>query len=243
MTEFPVTTSAIDTVFARLLADIVSGTHAEGSRLPAERELAKQLGASRPTLREALRRLGEWHLVAPRRGSGVVVRPMRDWAFEVIPAYLQVAKPPLGQPARLRVLADTLALRRSLTLDVLRHAAARIPATGTAAARAAMHRAWAERDNPAAFAREELEVMRAIVIASDFWPGLWLLNRISEVWHQLAGTLRFAIAPPADYLPTYTAIFDAIESGQPQLAHDTLANYLARHDDAIVSLLHGKVPA
>ena len=67
-TSIPETT-AIDAVFEKLLADIVRGLHPTGTRLPAERELARQLGASRPTLREALRRLGEWKLVEPRRGA------------------------------------------------------------------------------------------------------------------------------------------------------------------------------
>src|SRR5690349_23299676 len=92
-----VVTTAIDQVFERLLADIVRGVHPAGTRLPAERELSRQLGASRPTLREALRRLGEWNLVEPRRGSGVVVRPYRDWSFYVMAAYLRFGKPAPAQ--------------------------------------------------------------------------------------------------------------------------------------------------
>src|SRR5215468_6476737 len=69
----PTEVTAIDAVFETLLKNIVSGAYPSGTRLPAERELSRQLGASRPTLREALRRLGEWCLVEPRRGSGVVV--------------------------------------------------------------------------------------------------------------------------------------------------------------------------
>src|SRR6185503_10698967 len=95
----PNATTAIDQVFEKLLSDIVSGAHPAGSRLPAERELSRQLGASRPTLREALRRLGEWNLVEPRRGSGVVVRPYRDWSIEVLPAYLRWGRPGAGEPA------------------------------------------------------------------------------------------------------------------------------------------------
>src|SRR6476659_1210776 len=91
-------TTAIAQVFEKLLADIVSGSYVAGTRLPAERELARQLGASRPTLREALRRLGEWNLVEPRRGSGIVVRPYRDCAIEVLAAYLRYGKPQHGQP-------------------------------------------------------------------------------------------------------------------------------------------------
>src|SRR5512146_1970723 len=126
----PVT--AIDAVFERLLSDILSGVYASGTRLPAERELARQLGASRPTLREALRRLGEWNLVEPRRGSGVVVRPYRDWSIEVLAAYLRYGKPEQGQPTIGRILLDMLAIRRALVLEVIKLTASRIPKGGTA---------------------------------------------------------------------------------------------------------------
>src|SRR5438552_19153305 len=109
----PSSSSAIDTVFDKLLSDIVSGVHSAGTRLPAERELARQLGASRPTLREALRRLGEWNLVEPRRGSGVVVRSYRDWSIEVLAAYLRYGKPEGSQPGIARMLLGVLALRRA----------------------------------------------------------------------------------------------------------------------------------
>jgi GntR family transcriptional regulator, negative regulator for fad regulon and positive regulator of fabA len=42
-----------------LVTDILNGTFPPGSNLPAERELSIQLGVTRPTLREALRRYGE----------------------------------------------------------------------------------------------------------------------------------------------------------------------------------------
>ena len=45
------------------------------------------------TLREALRRLSEWNLVAARRGSGVAVREMREWMIEVLPSYLRHSRP------------------------------------------------------------------------------------------------------------------------------------------------------
>src|SRR5258705_308007 len=126
--------TAIDQVFEKLLSDIVSGAHPAGSRLPAERELSRQLGASRPTLREALRRLGEWNLVEPRRGSGGVVRPYRDWAIEVMAAYLRYGKPQHGQPGVVQMLLDVLAMRRAIAPEVVRLTPRRGPHGGPTAA-------------------------------------------------------------------------------------------------------------
>jgi DNA-binding FadR family transcriptional regulator len=225
--------TAIDSVFEKLLADIVGGAHAPGARLPAERELSRQLGASRPTLREALRRLGEWNLVEPRRGSGVVVRPYRDWSIEVLAAYLRYGKPAETQPTIGRILLDMLAIRRALVLEVIKLTAPRIPKGGTANARSAMARAWSLRDTPS-YAREDFEVMRQITEAARFTPGLWLLNRISQLWFDAASELRFAVRPPDDYIAVHTKFFDLIESGQPDSAHLVMSEYLERHD-AILS--------
>ncbi|MBX3586324.1 MAG: FadR family transcriptional regulator [Ramlibacter sp.] len=52
---------------------IVAGEFAAGSRLPAERDLAKQLGVSRPSVREALIALEVEGWVEVRTGSGVYV--------------------------------------------------------------------------------------------------------------------------------------------------------------------------
>src|SRR5690349_44240 len=177
----PEAPTAIDAVFERLLSDIVRGIHPAGTRLPAERELARQLGASRPTLREALRRLGEWNLVEPRRGSGIVVRPYRDWSIEVVAAYLRYGKPSSDQPSIGRMLIDMLAMRRAVCIEVIKLTAKRIPKGATQGARLAMARAWSLRDSPS-YAREDFEVMRQIAEAAKFTPGLWLLNSLAEIW-------------------------------------------------------------
>jgi DNA-binding FadR family transcriptional regulator len=225
----PSSTTAIDTVFEKLLEDIVSGVHPAGSRLPAERELSRQLGASRPTLREALRRLGEWNLVEPRRGSGVVVRPYRDWSIEVFAAYMRYGKPDHGQPSIGRILMDMLSIRRAVVLEVIKLTSSRIPKGGTLVARAAMARAWSVRDTPA-YAREDFEVMRQVTEAARFTPGLWLLNRISKLWFEATGELRFVIRPPDDYVAVHTKFFDLVEDGKADEAYQHMAAYLERHD-------------
>jgi GntR family transcriptional regulator, transcriptional repressor for pyruvate dehydrogenase complex len=232
----PTEVTAIDAVFETLLKNIVGGAYPSGTRLPAERELARQLGASRPTLREALRRLGEWNLVEPRRGSGVVVRPYRDWSIEVIAAYLRYGKPAHGQPGVVQMMLDVLAMRRAVALEVVRLTARRVPKGGTTPARAAMARAWAVRDQ-VGYAREDFEVMRTIVEAAQFTPGLWLLNRLAGVWFDATATLRFAVRPPDDYVAVHTRFFDLIESGDADAACSLMADYLERHDAKLVGAL------
>src|SRR4051794_39006949 len=54
---------------------ISGGEFPAGSRLPAERDLARQLGVSRPSVREALIALEVEGWIEVRVGSGVYVRP------------------------------------------------------------------------------------------------------------------------------------------------------------------------
>lgn len=229
-------TTAIDAVFEKLLTDIVKGVHPSGTRLPAERELARRLGASRPTLREALRRLGEWKLLEPRRGSGIVVRPYRDWSIEVIAAYLRHGKPDASQPSLGQILIDMLAMRRAVVTEVIRLTAARIPRGGTQPARLAMARAWALRDQPA-YVAEDFEVMRRVAEAAKLTPGLWLLNRVADIWLDAASTLRLVIRAPDDYVAVHTKFFDLLEDGQGDAACTLMDAYLERHDGRIVELL------
>jgi DNA-binding FadR family transcriptional regulator len=232
----PNPTTAIDAVFERLLADIVGGVYPAGSRLPAERELSRHLGASRPTLREALRRLGEYSLVEPRRGSGVVVRPYRDWSIEVLAGYLKYGKPEGGQPTIARILLDMLAVRKAVVLEVIKLTASRIPKGGTAIARAAMARAWAMKDTPS-YAREDFEVMRSIAEAARFTPGLWLLNRIAKLWIDAASELSFAVKPPDDYVQVHGKFFDLVEDAKADEAYTLMSDYLERHDARMAQAL------
>ncbi len=67
---------------------ILRGILRPGDRLPAERELAEQLGVSRPSLRDALSELRESGLLEARAGSGVFVADVLGSAFS--PALVQL---------------------------------------------------------------------------------------------------------------------------------------------------------
>lgn len=60
-------------VIDKIKQDIYNGTYKENEKLPSEFQLAKNLGVSRATLRDALRILEEEHIVARRHGVGTFV--------------------------------------------------------------------------------------------------------------------------------------------------------------------------
>ena len=62
---------------------IASGEFPVGSRLPAERELAKRFGVSRPTFREALIALEVEGYVDVRPGSGIIVTAQKRTSSDV----------------------------------------------------------------------------------------------------------------------------------------------------------------
>jgi DNA-binding GntR family transcriptional regulator len=61
------------TIADQLIGDITSGRYPIGSNLPAESELCARIGASRHTVREALRIVEVAGLIARRQGSGSAV--------------------------------------------------------------------------------------------------------------------------------------------------------------------------
>ena len=65
-----------------LLALVEKGTYRPGEQLPSEKELAAQLGISRPTLREALLNLEQEGVVVRKHGVGTFVAPGYDRRLE-----------------------------------------------------------------------------------------------------------------------------------------------------------------
>lgn len=70
-------TRLYEQVASQIRSLIAAGNISEGNRLPAEKELARQLGVSRPTVREAMIALEIAGIVEVRTGSGIYVsRPV-----------------------------------------------------------------------------------------------------------------------------------------------------------------------
>ena len=95
-----------DAITRQIETLILRGVLRPGERLPAERDLAAKLGASRPSLRDALAELEESGLVVTRPGAGAFVADVLGSAFA----------PPLIElfATHDEALFDYLAFRRDL---------------------------------------------------------------------------------------------------------------------------------
>jgi DNA-binding FadR family transcriptional regulator len=115
---------------------MAEGEFAVGTRLPAERELASQLGVSRPSVREALIALEVEGVIEVRTGSGIYVRQPSesqpppnpssntpaDWGpLEVMSARLVIEAEVAALAARHASRTDRKAIRgNSVLLDTVR---------------------------------------------------------------------------------------------------------------------------
>lgn len=77
----PVVTRVSDAIAFELEKRILEGSLKPGDRLPAERELAVEMGVSRPSLREAIQKLVSKELLVTRHGGGTMVTDRLEAPF------------------------------------------------------------------------------------------------------------------------------------------------------------------
>lgn len=205
---------------------IQAGEWPLGQRLPAERELALQLGVSRPSVREALIALEVEGLVEVRVGSGIYVvareraasAPRVDAGFgpfEVIRARqvleAELAAIAAAQPtaALLQDLRDALALMAS---EVARGA---VPVQGDRQ----FHLRLAQ-------AADNGPLLRAVAELYD--------ERHQPVFHQLGRHFE-TVAGWRLALTEHQAVFEAVAAGQPDCARAAMRQHLARSHDRLAA--------
>ncbi len=96
--------SLSEIVAGKLAAQVLDGTYKAGFQLPAERDLIKQFGVSRSTLREALKSLEEIKVIESRHGVGWFVSELNE---ENLPLAHKIAEDGNSQPVeRIRISPD-----------------------------------------------------------------------------------------------------------------------------------------
>lgn len=227
----------VDDVSEKLWAVILDGTFGPGARLPAERELAAQLGASRVSVRTAIRGLVEAGVIATRRGSGATVLPRRSWNSKVLAWVLRREIEASNWSALVPIVQDGFFIRRTLVLEVVGRAATQVVPGTLAAPRAAVELAWENRREMGVFAHEDRKIIPLVLEAAGMLSSLWLLNSLADAYLGVMAIVAHGTIVPESYVPAHLSMLDALEAGDEQGARRHLAGYLDELDVAIVTSL------
>lgn len=228
----PLRTQAAGEVLAdRIMTAIALGEFAPGQRLPAERELAAQLGVSRTTVRDALARVVGSGLLEVRRGrsGGAFVR--RPWATDSARA----VRATLG--SRWDELESTFDMRHLVEALVARTAAERRDGADSREIRAALREYEDAVDLPAAQAAD-LRLHHAIAKAAKN-------PRLLAVREQLLSEVSFGFAVEpftaevyARALPQHRQLAEAVTSGDADAAWEMGRQHFAiTHDELRAALV------
>lgn len=201
----------------RIRALIESEGIAVGSRLPAERELAQQLGVSRPSLREALIALEIDGRVEIRGGSGVYAC--------AAPTQGNVATPALGESP-----AELMHARAVLESAVITLAAARVTKAGLQRVGDALA---AMRDDHA-HGRKPVEADRRFHVSIAEMAGnsvlVGMVGTLFDGRHSLISSRMSGRVESTHTWETamgeHEAILNALEARNPQAAAAAMCSHL-----------------
>jgi GntR family negative regulator for fad regulon and positive regulator of fabA len=171
----------------RLIAAILDGQFPINSTLPPERDLATQLGVTRPTLREALQRLAREGWLEIRHGRPTRIRDY--WQEGSLGVLGAIARSPAPLPPQF--VPNLLAVRLALAPAYARRAVEL-----SAAAIVDLLEAYqAVEDTPEAFAEADWHLHRVLTIASGNPVFTLILNGFDALYRSLAA--RYFASPEA----------------------------------------------
>ncbi|HEY8474143.1 MAG TPA: FadR/GntR family transcriptional regulator [Natronosporangium sp.] len=221
-----------DQIAARLLDEIVNGRYPPGSPLPPEWELAEREGASRLTIREAVRILRQKNVVAVVRGRGTFVQPRSRWS-PLDPAVLDALA---GSPDALTERLQALLEARSLVeVGVAELAAARRSDQDLAAMAEAVAAMREADGDVAAFADADLAFHDAVMTAAGNPVITALFDPITQL---LRDTRRQTSQDPvarSHALRAHERILAAIERRDPVQAAGAMRDHLAQTGEDFVA--------
>ena len=210
---------------------ILRGILRPGERLPSERDLASQMGVSRPSLREALADLERDGLVETRRGSGAYVAQVLGSAFA----------PPLVRlfSTHSEALFDYLSFRRDLEGLAAERAARHASETDLKVIGAIFAKMEAAHVNraPKEEAALDADFHLAIVEASH---NVVMLHMMRSMFDMLRDgvfynrqTLFNLRTTRSDLLDQHRAIRDALVARDPATAREAVEKHLGYVEEAM----------
>ncbi len=206
-----VTTSAADQIAEIVQRAILNGQLKVDDRLPTEEELADRFGVSRPTVREAMKRLAARHLIRSRRGSsggtfvnGPSVQEMSNSIGTAATLLVAVGSVTLEEVATARAEMGAMCTRLAATLRKDDHLAA----------------LWEEievQKNPSIsdqdFCASEVRFHRVIVEAVGNRLLDFLMNAVVEALLPVSNMIIFRVRDRRIIVGLHERIVQALEKG------------------------------
>jgi GntR family transcriptional regulator, transcriptional repressor for pyruvate dehydrogenase complex len=242
----PMSTARLsDEVAERIRSLIIAENITAGSRLPSERDLAERVGASRPTVSQALRSLSLMGLVEIRRGSGAyVVRRPESMVTASVRLMLDLDEHSATDLMQLRLWLETLGAT---------HAAERTPPIDAAAAtemRAALQRLAEAAGRPSEWISADT-VFHAVIVRGSGNAYLaagyesvhtTILSHEYEQWVQSDTVPKWLCdSDPEEQLALHQPILDAVLARDPDAARAAVeTHHLAMQKHLEEALSHSR---
>jgi GntR family transcriptional regulator, transcriptional repressor for pyruvate dehydrogenase complex len=210
--------SVAEMVVERILDMVKAGALKPGSLLPAERDLAKSLNVSRPSVREAMRGLAVLGVVRTRQGGGAYISDLGPQSLlNPLQFYLSL------QDMNIRELYDARGLIES---DVARRAAVNMEPSALDRLEAILDDQRATIQDPGAFRLSDFNFHETI------WIGAHnaFLRRIGEALNVLGLEFRKrAWEKPGvleQSLRDHRRLLDALKARDPEAAAQAAAQHM-----------------
>src|SRR2546428_1141199 len=208
----------IDDVVARISDLIKRAQLKPGDRLPPERELAKQLGVSRPSLRTGLRALASMGVVKSRQGAGTFVAD----------------GPPTLDSEPLRLLAALHGFSFDHMFDV--RSILEVGAAGLAAEHATAEQLatlaeeiaemYANLNEPQQYLVHDIRFHRAVAAASNNPTLVTLVEMVSAVMYERRRETIDRAQDFSESLGFHQQVYRAIGARQPEEARPAMPEHI-----------------
>jgi GntR family transcriptional regulator, transcriptional repressor for pyruvate dehydrogenase complex len=203
---------------ARQLEQLILKKLRPGDKLPAERELASQLGVSRSSIRDAIRKLELMGLVEPRQGAGTVVREITPDAL-VSPLASVIAQ-------KRQMVSELLDFRKMLEPPLAGRAAGRATAGEVAEMEDILRRQERKLGEGELAVEEDTEFHYSIATASGNTVVLKILDVVMDMLRETRSRSLQTEGRPQKSLAGHRRILAAIKRHDSHAAENAMRQHI-----------------
>lgn len=197
---------------------IERGDLGPGGRLPPERELAQQIGVSRPSVRAGLRALSAMGVVESRHGAGTFIRGGPP----------TLGSEPLSFLAALHGFSrdEMFEARRVLEVGVAGLAAERATGDQLASISEEITGMYASMDDPQAFLVHDIRFHRAVAAASGNPILASLVEMVSALFYEQRRKMALHSRDLKEAADHHRSLYNALRQRDPERARQSMDEHL-----------------